>query len=53
MSEINKNSAYYQAYNLLKQIIKNIDNKSLLFELVYMVNSGTGNNKINNEITFK
>ena len=52
-SEINKNSAYYQAYNLLKQIIKNIDNKSLLFELVYMVNSGTGNNKINNEITFK
>ena len=52
-SEINKNSAYYQAYNLLKEIIENINNESLLFELIYMIKSGTGNNKIKNEITFK
>lgn len=52
-SEINHKSAYYQAYDLLKKIIKNITKQSVLFELLYLVNSGTGINKISKETTFK
>ena len=52
-SDINKNSAYYQSYNLLKKIIENINSDSYIFDLLYMINSGTGNNKLTNEITFK
>ena len=52
-SDINKNSAYYQSYNLLKKIIENIKSDSYIFDLLYMINSGTGGNKLTNEITFK
>ena len=53
LSKINQKSAYYQAYDLLKKIIKNITKESALFELLYSINSGTGSNKISKEITFK
>ena len=47
--DINKNSAYYKSYNLLKEIIENINSDSHIFDLLYMINSGTGNNKLTKE----
>ena len=52
-SDINKKSAYYNSYQLLKEIVENINSNSYIFDLLYMINSGTGTNKLANEITFK
>ena len=53
IKDCNKKSAYYQAIEILKQIILNINEKSALFELLLLVSSGTGNNKLKKEITYK
>ena len=46
-------SPYKQSLELLKKIILNIKEDSKLFELLFFVTSGTGNNKMQHEITYK
>ena len=52
LKNCNKNSAYYQAIDILKKLILNINEKSAFFELSFFESSGTGNNKLNKEITY-
>ena len=47
------NSPYSNAFDLLNKIIENIKSTSKLFELLFLVASGTGNNKLEKEITYK
>lgn len=44
--EINKNSAYYKAWDFLKKIINMISIKSKLFTFFYLCNSGSGSNRL-------
>ena len=53
INECLKNSPYYKALEMLNEIIIKINSKSKLFELLFFVASGTGNNKMEKEIAYK
>ena len=53
IEDCSDNSPYHNAFDLLKKIIENINSNSKLFELLFLVASGTGNNIMEKEITYK
>ena len=47
--ECNQESAYYKALKLLEDILDNLKPNSRLLEILYLIDSGTGNSRNNNK----